>query len=298
VNSIFSARRCPAGFGRKTAFTLIELLVVIAIIAILAGLLLPALARAKVRAHAIMCMNNTKQLNLTWLMYPGDNDEKLLGNDASTGWVQEKGLDGNGMQWTATDSNTNISILIYPTSINLGALSRYLKTAGVYKCPGDLIPSANGQRVRSYALSSSLNNSSADKVGSVTSPNANQFPGRDYFRARKTGDLNLPGPSMIFTFADESAHSMLVNGYSTFTFDPGIPRGLYYWKSIPATYHGKSGSVSFADGHSEIHKWMEDRTAVKIVAGETMKTRGESPYYDKASRDYEYFNERMVYRRR
>jgi len=76
------ANRLPCWARTATAFTLIELLVVIAIIAILAALLLPALGKAKIKAQAIMCMNNGKQLTLAWLMYANDNDDRVVGNFA------------------------------------------------------------------------------------------------------------------------------------------------------------------------------------------------------------------------
>jgi prepilin-type N-terminal cleavage/methylation domain-containing protein len=110
----------------RTAFTLIELLVVIAIIAILAALLLPALAKAKEKARAVTCMNNTKQLCLAWIMYAGDNNDRLVFNtdwvmpfNGSPSWVS--GL----MDWSLSNENTNTRNLTEPT-LSLMVSDRHL----------------------------------------------------------------------------------------------------------------------------------------------------------------------------
>jgi prepilin-type N-terminal cleavage/methylation domain-containing protein/prepilin-type processing-associated H-X9-DG protein len=215
----------------QTGFTLIELLVVIAIIAILAAMLLPALSRAKLKAQAISCLSNTKQLTLCWILYSNDNGERLIQNylqDQTYAWIRG---DVN-----ARPGDTNVANIIN------GRLYQYNTSLGIYMCPADDYK-RNGiriERVRSFSMSGQMN-SDVDWVNP-------RYPIR-----RKTADIVNPSPSGALVFIDESTIT-LEDGYFAIQVDNRV------WQNSPSDRHNRGANLSFADGHSEIYKWLEPKT--------------------------------------
>lgn len=241
------SRRKAAGSG--AGFTLIELLVVIAIIAILAGMLLPALANAKAKAHGILCMSNQKQLTVAWTLYADDHNDQLVWNDLTadgSGWV--RGV----LDYSASNPhNTNLANLSNP---NYAKLAPYTQSVGIYRCPADrsyvMIRGQRHSRVRSLSLSQAMN-SRDDWLSFLTKKKYRVF--------RKLSDIQPMGHSKAYVFIDEHPDSINFGDFAV-TMCDDLPPARYYIIDYPASTHNGAGGLSFADGHAEIHKWKDPRT--------------------------------------
>ncbi len=255
---------------RQPGFTLIELLVVIAIIAILAGLLMPALQQAKIKAQAVKCMSNLRQLQYVWALYTGDHQERVCSSAyrdpvEPTAWV-DGWLNFNG----ADPDNTDLATLKNPTRAKFAP---YLQAVEVYKCPADMstVPMGGTRvpRIRSMSMSQAFGGPGdwLDPAGFGVNGNSKKY--RVFY---KTSDL--VNPAMSWVLLDEHPDSMNAGGFgNTMVETPAAARIV----DFPASFHNGAGGISFADGHSEIHKWVDARTRPKPKYNNDLQLNVASP---------------------
>jgi len=265
-DSLEAAAQAPRQQRPSAAFTLIELLVVIAIIAILAALLLPALSKAKSYARRVQCVDNAKQLALTWALYSGDCREVLVGNGADQTRASGAFMWVQGLDHMDPPTLTNVNYLL---NARYALFAPYLQSPDNYKCPEDhssmLIGERLWPRIRSYSMNCYIGVSSLSFEEQPFSFSLSEYP--IYL---KSSDLAVIPPGSRFVFMDVNPGNICSPAFGV-DMDQDI---LFHY---PSWLHNGSGVVAFSDTHVEAHKWVDPRTRKSVPNGQYWGHNDPSP---------------------
>jgi len=250
-------------------FTLTELLVVIAVIALLTSMVLPAFVMARLKAQGAYCLGNLKQMQVAWSMYSQDFSDFLAPNsdnpDNNAGKEPEDPSWVAGIMSYASDplsisDATNSDLLVGANYAQFGSLGPYTRNPKIYRCPGDksAITVAGGTypRARSISMNGWVGFGTRDWMQPASPP---------YYKLNsKMSDLQSPGPSDTWVFIDEREDSINDGWFAVDMVNQGAGAQLV---DIPADYHNRSGTISFADGHCQTKKWIDPRTSPQLIRG-------------------------------
>lgn len=225
---------------KQRGFTLIELLVVIAVIAVLMGILMPALQIAKKKAQGTVCSSRQKQLVLAWVMYADDNNDKIVNSDTRM---------GNKGYWVKPPQNesgsavgiSSMTLEDRKRGIKAGALYPYIKSVEFYHCPADerrrYAENSPECAYRSFSIPSGLNSDWAAPKG-----------GADHVAYKNRSNLKRPSEALVFLEEGERE-----KGFNHHSWALWITRPEFY--DPLAIFHGGSSTMGYADGHAQSYRW-------------------------------------------
>lgn len=242
---------------KRNGFTLIELLVVIAIIALLMGILMPALQIARKKAAGIVCSSRQKQLVLAWIMYADENNDKLIHSDThisnglNTYWV-EPPQDENGNEVGIG----SMTLEDRKRGIMKGGLFPYIKSIDFFHCPSDdrkrNAETSAACAFRSYSITSGLNS-----VTGVTAP--------DHVPYRNRSDIKNAANALVFVEEAEKEQ-----GFNHESWALWVQKPVFY--DPLAIFHGDSCTLGYADGHAESYRFRTTEVLNKFREGQKTLT--------------------------